>query len=125
MNSPLAALLKFEVLHGVGDVYVVTMNPRRPERAIEQPSGGSDKRAALLVFFISRLFPNQNYSRLAGAFSQHRLGSMLVQIAAPASLRRFAKLRQGCALRNERGSANRLCHTSSRTLSVRMVSMIL
>ena len=65
--------LPLEVLHGVGDVNLVSVNSGRDQRSIEQAAGRPDKRTSGQIFAITRLFADHQNARASRSFAEHRL----------------------------------------------------
>ena len=66
MDAAVAALLEFEVLHRVGEVGLLAVDPGLPERPVEKLAGRTDEGAALQILLIARLFADEDDARMAG-----------------------------------------------------------
>ena len=55
MQPPLPAFFEFEMFDGVGHINLRTLDGRVGESPVKDSAGGSDKRMALDILFISRL----------------------------------------------------------------------
>ena len=84
VQASLAARLVLEVLHRVGDVDRLALDSRRLQRSVEHLAGRSDEGASGQVFLIARLLADQHQRRIGGAFAEHGLGRILVEMAARA-----------------------------------------
>src|SRR5437868_5890891 len=84
MDPSLAALDKFEMLDGIGDVNRGAVDPRFLERRIEQRAGGTDERPPGKVLLVAGLLADEHDRGVEWALAEHRLGGMLVEIAAGA-----------------------------------------
>src|SRR6266487_2506338 len=82
VNPSLAALftLPFEVLDDVRDVDLAAVNPRLGHGIVKEPAGRPDEGTAAHVFFVSRLFADEDDSRGSLAFTKHGLGRPLVEV---------------------------------------------
>ena len=85
-------LRPLEMLHRVGDVHVVPVDPGGVERAVEQLAGRADERPTGAVLSVARLLADDHDPRARGALTEDRLRRELVQLAAAAPLRRRAQL---------------------------------
>ena len=74
--APFSALLKFEMLYRVGNLYFLTVNSSVRQRAIEKLAGGSYERTFLPVLLVTRLFADQNNSSLRVPFPEEALRRM-------------------------------------------------
>src|SRR2546423_5086390 len=83
VKAPLAARLPLEVLYGVRYVDVVALHSGGLERAVEKPSGRTDKRQALLVLLVARLLADQHDPPVGRAGPEHSLGGVRPQRADP------------------------------------------
>lgn len=108
VQSSLAALLKFEMFHGVSHVYGRTVQARVVERFVQQPAGGSYERTALAVFFIARLLADHGDARGPRPFSEYGLSCVPIQIAASAALDGRSQGRPAGMWRDELGRAGGL-----------------
>ena len=87
MQAPLAARLPLEVLHRVRDVHVFARDPRRLERRVEDPPGGTDERVPLLIFLVARLLADEHERGARRALAEHGLCGVLVKSARRAATR--------------------------------------
>src|SRR5260370_29962127 len=76
VNAPLAALFEFEVLDGIGDVNIRTVDACLFERAGQQTAGGSDKRLPRKIFLIARLLAYHHDAGTRRAFTENRLSGV-------------------------------------------------
>jgi hypothetical protein len=102
VDSPLAALVEFEMLHRVGHINIRAIDPGFHQGLVENAAGGTDKRAAFAVFLIARLFTDHEQASGAWTFAENRLGGVTVQIATPALARGLAQHIQTAGFWNER-----------------------
>src|SRR3954447_21260022 len=58
VQAPLAALLKLEMLHRIGDEGLIAGNAGRRQRLVQNAARGSDKRLAGQVFLVAGLLPD-------------------------------------------------------------------
>ena len=86
MQSVFASRLEFEMFHCVRHVHIRSADAGVMKRAVEKLAGGTDKRMALKILFIPRLFPNKNYASPRGAFAKHSLRGMKKQLTSSALL---------------------------------------
>src|SRR5690606_37978729 len=84
VHAPLAALLKLEVLDGIGDEDLLARHARIGERTVEHATGGADKRPARLVLAVARLLPYAHEPRRVGALARHHTRREAVERAARA-----------------------------------------
>lgn len=101
MNAALASRLPLEVLHNIGDIYIVAVDSGSGQSLVQHRSCRANKRPALDIFFIARLFAYHHYPGVAAAFSKHSLRSQLPQIAGLAYCRSFAQILQAWPLRDK------------------------
>src|SRR4029079_13879195 len=64
VQAPLAPRFKLEMLHGVGDEYVVAVEARIADCAIEHASCGANKRVTCEIFVIARLLAEHHQTRM-------------------------------------------------------------
>ena len=74
VNPTLAAFLEFEVLDGIGDVYLVWIYPCIGQCSSKDLAGRTNKGMPLPVFFIAGLLSDQDQPRRHGSFAEHSLG---------------------------------------------------
>src|SRR3954452_17247400 len=86
VNPPLATLLVFEVLHGVGRIDQVAVYPCRFHAGPQDPPRGPDKGVPLLVLLVAWLLADQYDRRRVGSCAEHGLGRVGVERAALATL---------------------------------------
>src|SRR5262245_42546676 len=81
VNAPLAARLPVEMLHDVGHIDLLPIDPRGVERAGEQLAGRADKRPADSILLIAGLLTDEHESGLPRPFAEDRLRAALPQFA--------------------------------------------
>ena len=103
MNSALSSRLPLKMLHRIGDVHFLAINPGFFECLIHDFPCRSDEWFACDIFVITRLFADEHNRRALWAFSKHRLRGALVKMTRRAFARRLAHLVQtGCIWRPRR-----------------------
>src|SRR4051812_34473631 len=102
MNSSLATLFKFEVLHGIAHVQLIAGDTGVAECAIEDLACGSDEGAACTVLLIARLLADQRNASCRGSFSEDGLGGAAEEIAAFATADSFTENSEVSGARNKR-----------------------
>lgn len=73
MQAALAALLETEMLHRIGDIETLPIDPQLTERLIEQAPGRAHKRPPAQIFFVARLLADHHHRRVVRSFAEHRL----------------------------------------------------
>ena len=96
---------ELEVLHHVGDVHVLAVEPDLDQRAIEHLARRPDERRALAIFLIAGLLADQHDARADRAPAEDGLRRVTVEIAAPATGAGVNELLQRGAGRDERAGA--------------------
>ncbi len=76
VQAALSTQLPLEVLHRVGDIELLPVDPGRLERPVEEAAGGPDEGQALLVLLVARLLADQHDSCVGVAGAEHRLGGI-------------------------------------------------
>ncbi len=71
MHAPFAARLEFEMLHGIGDICLIPVQPGVVQHPVQQLSGRSNEGAAGNIFLISRLFTDNHQSRIGRSFARY------------------------------------------------------
>ena len=96
VDAPLGAGVArpFEVLHRIRDVDGIAVDAGSHERAVKQFSRWANKRPALGVFDVARLFTDHDNLSARRPFAEHRLRADLVQVAPATAFRRGPKLGQ-------------------------------
>src|SRR5437868_6779038 len=84
MDPSLAALDKFAMLDGIGDVNRRAVDARLLERRIEQRAGGTDERPPGKVLLVAGLLADEHDRGVERPLAEHRLGGMPVEVAAGA-----------------------------------------
>jgi hypothetical protein len=84
-----AARFPFEVLHGVGDVHLSSIDPRGLEAFVKQLTSWSDERLPLLVFAIAGLLSYQQNSGMGSAFPKDDLRRLPIKVASTTLFGRF------------------------------------
>lgn len=79
---------ELEVLHGVGDIRGLPVDPGLRQGFVQQLAGRADEGLAPLVLLVSGLLPDEDKPRRGCAFAEDGLGGVLVEGAAPALRRR-------------------------------------
>ena len=82
MQPQLAALHKFEVLHGIRHVDIRIVDARFCERLAQHAAGRTDKGQALLVFLVARLLAYENERCVQRSAARYHLRCVAVQVAA-------------------------------------------
>jgi hypothetical protein len=77
VQAPLAARLVLEVLHRIGDVDLVPVEPRRFQRGVQHRAGRPHEGPSLKIFLIAGLFADQHKSCIGRAFAARLLLSSL------------------------------------------------
>src|SRR3954447_11553302 len=101
VNPPLATLLVFEVLHGVGRIDQVAVYPGRFHAGPQDPPRGPDKGVPLLVLLVAWLLADQYDRRRLGSCAEHGLGRVGEERAALATLGGALELGQRSRRRHE------------------------
>ena len=73
VDPALAPLLPLEVLHGIGDVGAVAVDPRPGEAVVEHPAGGADERVPGTVLTITGGLADQEQLRPDPTLTEDRL----------------------------------------------------
>ena len=81
VETPGPARDPLEMLDGVGHPNPRPVDPGLGETAVEQLSGGSDKRMAGLILGVARLLADQHDRRVRRTLAEHRLGGVAVERA--------------------------------------------
>ena len=68
MNAALAARLPLEMLHSIGNVSLLALNAGLRQCFVEDCTGGPDEWTPGKVFFVARLFSNEQDPRMGSAF---------------------------------------------------------
>jgi hypothetical protein len=63
MDSPLAALLEFEMLHGVRHIDISAVDTGIAEGSVQEGAGGSDEGMAGQVLIVTGLLADHNDAR--------------------------------------------------------------
>src|SRR5262249_41687735 len=97
VDAALAARLELEMLDRVGHIGPLAVEPGRRQRAVEDLSGRSDKRATGQILLVAGLFADKHQGRIGGTFSEYSLGGAGMQRTACAgfSLARQRSKRTG------------------------------
>jgi len=82
------------MLYRIRDVNFLAINSCFFERFVHDFSGWSDKRFALLILVIARLFADQHDGRLFWTFTKDSLRGTLVEMTRRTFARRIAQLGQ-------------------------------
>ena len=90
VQTSLAGRAPLEVLHRVGQVHGVAVDPRGRERLIEHAPGGADERLAGDVLLVTRLLADEDDLRGPTALAEHRLSGVFPEVARLAMRRRVA-----------------------------------
>jgi hypothetical protein len=115
MQPTLAARFVFEMFDRVGDVDLVAVETGFIQGAIEHTPGRPDKRMALPIFLITRLFADKHEVGTGIAVPKYRLRRVLIERAALADRRFFSKRSQLSGVRwmsqprHEPGTFKKLC----------------
>jgi hypothetical protein len=88
MDAALPARFPFEVLHRVGDVNLVAIDPRFFQRPVEDFSSRADEWFASDILLIARLFAQEHKDRAFGSFAEDSLGGVAIEVAGRAVLGR-------------------------------------
>ncbi len=103
MNPALATRLPFEMLHRVGDINIVTIDPGFAESAVEKLSRRADEQLPSEILLIARLLAQKHDRRALRTFTKHGLRSELVQMTGGATSRRGRNFGQVVGLRHRSG----------------------
>ena len=90
-----------EMLHGVRDVDVVSIDGRRIERAVEQLAGRPDEGMSGFVFRVAGLLTHNHHAGARRSFAEDSLRPELEEMTSATAVRRGTKLRQRRVRRNE------------------------
>jgi hypothetical protein len=107
VQPALAALFKFEVLHGIRDIHMVPAHSGIDKSAVQYAAGRSDERMPLDIFVVPRLFADEEQSRFSRPFPEHGLRRVPVEVASMTLLYGGPERRKSRTRRNPRGSARR------------------
>src|SRR5207247_1262722 len=91
VNAPLAARLPFEVLDGIGDIGLGTVDAGIVEGAVEQLARRPDEWPSGDVFGVARLLADEEQRRSDVAFAEDGLRAALPQLAGAAARRCLAQ----------------------------------
>ena len=105
VDAALAALGELEVLHGVRDVHVLTVQSDLDQRPVEHLAGRTDEGRALAIFLITGLLADQHDARSGRTTAEDRLGGVAEEIAALAARAGRAELVERGVRGNERAGA--------------------
>src|SRR6266545_3396366 len=94
------------MLHGIGDVGLVTRDAGIGERLVEKRAGRTDKWLALKIFLVAGLLADEHRPRALRSFAEYRLRRVLIQVAAATFLRRLTECTETCGLRHKRRSGS-------------------
>ncbi len=109
------------MLHRVGDVNGVALDPRGFERLIEHSAGRAHEGFAGNVLLITGLLADEHNLRRLAAIAEHGLCCVLPQVARPAMRRRVTPRAEALGLRElriplarlrSRRGRIRLCHAA-------------
>ena len=90
MNTPLAAFDELEMLHRVRYVDDRAVDLRIVQPFVQEASSGPDKRQALQIFIVTRLFSDEDYLGVLWSSAKNDLRRMTEQVASLAIPSRFA-----------------------------------
>lgn len=86
MNPTFTPRFELEVLHRVGDVYIVSGDAGLRESLIEHAARRPNERRSDQVLLIARLFSDEHDPCIGRALAEHGLGGITVEFAAAALL---------------------------------------
>jgi hypothetical protein len=89
MEPNFSAWFPLEMLNGIGDVDIGSIDTCGLEAFIEQLPGRTDEGLSLLVFAISGLFPHQENSGMGAALAKYDLRGFPIEVATATLLRCF------------------------------------
>ena len=84
MDAPPATRLPLEVLHSVGDVCLPPVDPGFVHALVENPTGRADEGSPREILLVAGLLADEHDVGRLGAFAEHRLGRVSVEIAGRA-----------------------------------------
>src|SRR4029078_2541884 len=100
VDAALASLAELEVLDGVRDVEVASIETRFRHQRIQQLPGWADERPGGEIFVVARLLPHQRDRGAGASLAEDVLGRVLIKRTGPTALALL-----GCGLQGN-GSRN-------------------
>jgi len=105
VNPALAALFELKMFDGVGYINDRPVNTSLLQRAIEQTAGRTNEGTSHSIFLVARLLADKHDRSRWRTFAEHRLCSVLIEVASTARLNSFAQNRNRLSGRNKIGGA--------------------